>query len=67
MRVIEGGGRARFLNEPAVPIGVGRRLGRQHLDRDRPPEPRVVGGVDNPHAAPADLGVDAIVGNFVWH
>jgi hypothetical protein len=26
-----------------------------------------VGGVDNPHAAPADLGVDAIVGNFVWH
>ena len=67
VRVIEGGGGARFLDEPAVAIGVRRRLGRQHLDRDRPAEPGVVGGVDNPHPAPADLGVDAIVGNFVWH
>ena len=67
VRVIEGGGGAGFLDEPAVAIGIGRRLGRQHLDRDRPAEPGVVGGVDNPHAAAANLGVDAIVGNLVWH
>ena len=48
-------------------IGIGRRFGRQHLDRDRPPEPGVVGGIDNAHPAAADLGVDAIVGNLVGH
>jgi hypothetical protein len=67
MRVVEGGGRAGFLNEPAVPIGIRCRFGRQHLDRDRPPEPGVVRGVDNAHAAAANLGVNAIVGNLVGH
>ena len=48
-------------------IGIGRRFNRQHLDRDRAPEPRVVGGVDNAHAAAADFGIDAIVGDLVGH
>ena len=67
VRVVEGRGGARFLDEPAVAIGIGRRFGRQHLDRDRAPEPGVVGGVNNAHAAAADLGVDAIVGDLVGH
>ncbi len=67
VRVVEGGGGASFLNEAAMAIGIGRRFGRQHLDRDRAPEPCVVGGVNNAHSAAADLGVDAIVGNLVGH
>jgi hypothetical protein len=45
-------------------IGIGRRFGRQHLDRDRAPEPGVVGGVNNAHTAAADFCADAIVGNL---
>ena len=67
VRMVEGGGRPCFLNEAAPPFGVGHDLGPQELDGDRPPQARVAGGVDHAHAAPANLGVDAIVGNLVWH
>ena len=67
VRVVEGGGGAGFLDEAAVAIGIGRRFGRQHLDRHRSPEPRVVRGIDDAHPAAADLGVDAIVGDLIWH
>ena len=35
---------------------------REHLYRDRPVEPRVLGPVDNPHAATTQLFEDFIVG-----
>ncbi len=67
VRMVERGGGARFLDEAAMPIDIGRGIGRQHLDRHRPSEPRVVGGIDHAHAAASDLGVDAVMRNLTRH
>jgi hypothetical protein len=39
--VVEGGDGPRFLLEPPQPLRVRPHLGRQDLDGDVPPEPRV--------------------------
>ena len=59
--MIERGGRARFLLEPAQPIGVTGERRRQDLDGDVAAEPRVARAIDLAHAARTD-GVDDFVG-----
>ncbi len=52
--VVEGRGRARLLLESLAPVGVGRELGRQHLDGHLAAEARVSRSVDFSHASRAD-------------
>ena len=51
---------ARFLLESAPPLGVGRDVGRQHLDGHGPIESRVAPLVDLAHPARADERDDLI-------
>ena len=51
----ECGGGAGFAREPLAPDRIACVLGRQRLQRDRAAEPRVLGGVDDAHAAAADF------------
>jgi hypothetical protein len=44
-------------------IGSWEKFAREELDGDLPPEPRVLGPVDDAHAAFANLLNQAIVGN----
>ena len=60
--VIQRGGGARLLHEPAVAVRIGGRFGRQHLDGDRPAEPDIDRTVNDPHAAAAQLLVETVVG-----
>ncbi len=60
VRVIERGGRERFLFEAAQAIGVSRDRGRQHFDGDVAAQPRVVGAVHLAHTARTD-GADDLV------
>jgi hypothetical protein len=49
--MIERGGRAGFLHEAPVPVGVGHLPGRQDLDCHEPIEVGVAGLVDDTHSA----------------
>lgn len=53
-------GRPRFLIEPLHAVTVGRKHGRQDLDGDVTPQPRVAGPVDLTHPAGADQSGDLI-------
>ncbi len=46
----------RLAREAGAEIGIGRALGPQHLDGDRPPEPLVARAEHAPHAAAPELG-----------
>ena len=46
--MVERRGRARFLLESRQAIGFGARAGRQHLDRDVAPEPRIARAIHFP-------------------
>ena len=61
--VIERGRGAGFGNEAPPGVLVPHQLRRQELQRDEPAEPQVLGLVDDAHAARANLGEDAIVGD----
>ena len=61
IRVIESRGCACLLHEPLLGVFVSRQIGGQKLESYRSTEPRVLGPVDNAHAAPAELVADAVV------
>ena len=61
VRVVQGRGRARFLLEALAAIGMGGRVGRQHLDRHVAPEPGVGRAIDLSHPARADRGRDTVL------
>ena len=61
--VIDRRGRARFLKEASLRVGVAHELRREELERHEAAKPEVLGLVDHTHAAGADLGDDAIVGD----
>ena len=67
IRVVQRRGRPRFQHEPPVSLLIAGRFRFEHLQRDRTPEPRVDGAVDNPHPAAADLTLDAVVRNVLDH
>jgi len=60
MRVIQRRRSASFLLETTQALRVGRKLRRQHLDRDLAAEPCVLGEVHLPHTAFADLVADLV-------
>ena len=59
--VIDRRGRARFLKEASLRVGVAHELRREELERHEAAKPEVLGLVDHTHPAGADLGDDAIV------
>ena len=60
VRVGERGDRPGFPLEALAQLGIFREVTRQHLDRDGPLEPRVLGLVDLPHPARAEGSEDFI-------
>ena len=60
MRVRELRDRLRLALEPLPDLGRRREMRRQHLDRDRPLEPRVARLVDLAHPARADRREDLV-------
>ncbi len=60
VRVMELRSDARFAQEPGPEVLVAREVRGEHLERDRPLELLVPAGVDDGHAAPAELPVDAV-------
>ena len=56
--------RARLVDEPAHQLGIGGDLRRQHLDRDALADDGLDAGVDRPHAALADLALDAVLADL---
>ena len=62
--VVEGGGKLGFPEEPLSESGILGQLSRQDLDGRLPVEPKVVGGVDDAHPAPADDRLEAISGDL---
>ena len=56
----EGGGGARLARQPFAPKRVAREFRRERLERDRAPQPLVLGGVDDAHAAAPDFFEDVI-------
>ncbi len=60
VRVVERRGRLGLLEEAALRGVVAGQIGRQDLDRHLAVEARVVGRVDDPHSAAADLGADRV-------
>ncbi len=63
--VVERRGGARLALEPLERARVPRHLGAQELERHAPPELRVLGLVDDAHAAAAELADDGVVANGV--
>jgi hypothetical protein len=57
--VVDLGGSLGFAQQPGAALAAQVGFG-QDLDRHVPPEQRVVAAVDDPHAAPADLGLEAV-------
>ena len=58
--MVERGEDLRFTTEPRQPLGIIREGGRQDLERHFPSELRVLGAIDLPHAARAELREDLI-------
>ena len=63
VRMVQRRGGLRLADEAAMPLGVRRRFRRQHLDRNRTPEPRIDGAVNDTHPAAADFSLDPVVRN----
>ena len=61
--VIQARGCLGFSDETGFVFGVFDGVGGQELQRDGTFELGVLGLVDHPHAAPADLGEDLVVGD----
>ncbi len=60
VRMVERRDRARLAFEPPQPVAVGREGGRQDLDRDAAPEPRIARTIDLAHPAGAEQADDFI-------
>ena len=60
VRVLERGGRARFVFEPAAAVGIGGRERRQDLDGDSTAQAGVAGLVDLAHPAGPDRSLDLV-------
>ena len=60
VRMVEGRGGARFMQEAAHPLRIAGKLGAQHFQRDRPAEGRIDGLVNLSHAAAAQQVLDLI-------
>ena len=60
VRVIERGGGARFLLETMQPPRIGGGVGREHLDRDVAPEPRVAATIDLAHSSGTEQRKDFV-------
>ena len=60
VRVIEGGGGLRFLDEPAAAVSIRQAIGGQHLDGHLATQPRVAGAIDLAHAAGAERRDDFV-------
>ena len=63
--VIQSGGRARLLLEALVPVGIGGKLRRKHLDRDLAPQPRVPRAIDLAHPSGAERREDLVWAKFL--
>ncbi len=61
VRVVEGGDGLGLAPEAMEPVGIGRGLRRERLQRHHAAQLKVLGGVDVPHAAVAEGPHDAIV------
>ena len=61
--MIDRRGGARFLKEASLRVGVAHESRREELERHQAAKPEVLGLVDYAHAAGADFGDDAIVGD----
>ena len=59
VRVLDGAGGARLADEPLAALGILEQLRRDHLHRHVAIEIELARAVHDPHAAPADDGVDA--------
>ena len=59
--MVDGGRGLSLADEALDPLVVGRDVLRQDLERDLPAELRVLGGVDDAHAAAAELVDDPVV------
>ena len=60
VRMVECRDRARLAFEPPQPVAVGREGGRQDLDRNAAPEPRIARPIDLAHPACAEQADDFI-------
>ena len=63
IRMIEGGGGLRFLNEAAAAVAIAGACVGQHLDRDHPVQARVLRLPDLAHSAGAELLNYLVMGN----
>ncbi len=61
VRVVERGRDARFALEALDCLRIAREVGRQHLDGDLAAEPRVLGAIDDAHAAAVEDFDDAVM------
>ena len=59
VRVLQPGGEADLALEALGPEGGGQ-LGVQHLERDRPVVPEVLGQIDGGHAPAAELALERV-------
>jgi hypothetical protein len=61
MRMVEAGGRSRFLNEALLPFVVDRLLAVEQLERHRAAETGIDSTIDDPHAAFAEWRKDLVM------
>ncbi len=59
--VIQRGSHLRLALEPADHRGTQQQFGRQHLERDRPPQLALDAAIDDGHPAAPDFPLDIIV------
>ena len=64
VRVIQGGGSLRLLNEAPHSILVGRHIRGQNFQRHPPPQLRILRQIHLAHSALANLGADFIAAEF---
>ncbi len=63
-RMRQRGGGARLARQPFAAHRIARELRRQRLERDRAPQPLVLGGVDDAHPAAPDFLEHAVRANL---
>src|SRR2546423_2059345 len=64
VRVIERGGELRFTDEAVLERLVCSQGGCEQLESDHPPEPDVLGGIDDAHASAAEDAGDLVAGKL---
>ena len=64
IRVVESGDRARFVMESLDEGGIVRQVLGEHLHSYRTPERELMGFVDDPHSALAELFEDPVISDL---